>query len=195
MKNALNIFKFVIVLLCITFCNMMNACNPPATGLDKQNQVKALKMIDKNVLLSIVDDLSKSMSKNHNSVKEAIGVLKSYSSIYKINIGSVDKSFNSSKEYLSVRFVKDDRDTSKILFCTLSLPQPFYKQITFNDFKRKFGDWEKVPMNARPKEAPYVSTSFHNKDAPNIAIQIDSQKLPEYDNNSIEQIEIIPSML
>lgn len=196
MKYALNISKLIIVLFGIAFCNMINACsNPPATGSNQHEEVKALKMIDKNTLLSIVSDLSKNMSKNHSTVAEAVKVLKSYSSTYKINIGGIDKPFNNGKEYLSVYFTKEDRDTSKISFCSLTLPQPLYNQITFNDFKEKFGDWEKLPLNVRPKEAPYISTSFYYKDAPHIAIQVDSKKLPEYDNNSIEQIEIIPSML
>ena len=195
MKNALNISKLIIVLLGMAFFTMINACNSPVTSSDQHNQIKALKMIDKNALLSIVADLSKNMSKNHNSVMEAMKVLKSYSSTYKINVEGVDKSFNSNKEYLGVYIVKDNRDTSRIFFCSLTLPQPIYKQITFNDFKQKFGDWKKIPLNARPKEAPYILTSFNYINSPNISILVESKKLPEDSDNSVEEIKISPSIL
>ncbi len=195
MKSVLSICKLIIVLIGMSFLAVISACNSPVTGSSQQKEVKALKMIDKNTLLSIVADLSTNMSKKHCSVMEAIEVLKPYSSAYKINIEHITKPFNSSKEYLSVYFVKSDKDTSKIFFCSLVPPQSIYKQITFNDFKQKLGDWEKTPLNARPKEAPYILTSFNYRNAPNISILVESKKLPEYSDNSIEQIKITPSRL
>ena len=193
MKNAFNILRFITAFLCLSAILIAIGCKSPNTRVNQRGD-QILKEVDKDVLLAMVTDLSKNMSQNHSSVVEVMKLLESYSASYKINFTGNTKGFNKSDDYLSVYLLKSEKDSTRLFLSSIKIPLLLHKQITFNDLKSKFGDWEKVPENARPMEAPYIITSFNYKAAPGVSIIIESKKLPESDGNVIEEIKISPAV-
>jgi hypothetical protein len=189
MKSAYYIIRSINAFLCITTILTVSGCGSPSTGV-KQRQTEVLKGVNKRVLLSIVSDLSKSMSQNHSSVSEVMKLLRTYAASYKINFTGNTKAFNKSADYLTVYLLKSEKDSTKLFLSSIEFPLLLHKQITFNDLKSKFGDWEKIPANARPMEAQYVITSFNYKAAPGISIIVESKKLPEINDNVIIEIKL-----
>ena len=191
MKSAFSILRFIIAFLCVIAVLIISGCGSPNMGV-KQRQIEVLKSVDKIALLAIVSDLSKSMSQNHSSVAEVMKLLKIYSVSYKINFTGNTKAFNNSADYLSVYLLKSEKDSTKIFLNSIALTSSLNKQLTFNDLKSKFGDWEHVPANARPMDAQHVITSFNYKAAPGISIIVESKNLPESHDNIINEIKISP---
>ena len=133
------------------------------------------------------------------TVIEVNKILKTYYGKYKLNvtgfglnnpINGFNKPFNKGKDYSSVFVEKRENDTAKVNLCEVLLPETLRNQLTFNDLKNKFGDWEKVPANLRPLNARYLLTSFNNKEAPGVSISVDSSNLPDHKDNKIFQIRI-----
>lgn len=179
---------------CIILCCAAYACKPPVKNPYQSGQAPALKTIERDILLNLVKRLAENMSARHCDVAELNKILKNYTSRYKINSEVAGKPFNKAPDYLSIYFDMAKRDSSKISFCTLLLPKPLYKAITFNSLKAHFGDCKKVPLESRPFEAPYIITSFIKEPAPGINISVESKGLPESLENSVEKIELSPKL-
>jgi hypothetical protein len=176
----------------------LSACNSPSTSIHSDYKTPIVKTIGKSSILSLVADLSECMAAKP-TVIEVNKVLKPYYEKYKLNvtgfglnnpIKGFDKRFNRGKEYASVFVERDENDTTRVNLCEIQLPETLRNQLTFNDLKSKFGDWEKLPANLRPLNDRYILTSFNNKEAPGISISVDSRNLPDYKDNIIYQIRI-----
>lgn len=174
------------------------ACNLPSPSNNADYKKPVVKAIDRSGILNLVANLSKCMAAKP-SVVEVNKVLKSYDEKYKLNvtgfglnnpIKGFDKPFNKGKEYSSVFVEKYEKDTTLVNLCEIRLPETLRNQLTFNDLKNKFGDWEKVPANLRPLNDRYILTSFTNKAAPGVSISVDSSNLPDDKDNKIYQIRI-----
>ena len=198
MTGLLRIHKIVICFVCLYSASMLDGCSSSSTSNNSNYKTPIVKTIDRNGILSLVADLSKCMAAKP-SVVEVNKVLKSYYGRYKINVTGFglnkpvkgfNKPFNKGKEYSSVFVEKNEKDTTRVNLCEIRLPETLRNQLTFNDLRNKFGDWEKVPANLRPLNGRYLLTLFNNKEAPGVSISVDSSNLPNEKENKIYQIRI-----
>lgn len=191
MKIAYNTLKLLIALLCVPAILIVNACNSPAANVEQQKNV-VLKTVDGTAFLDIIAGISKNIAQNHASTMELTKALEAYTTSYKINYTGSGKAFNKDADYLTIDLLKNEKDSNKVFLSSITLTKQLQKQLTFNNLKERLGAWDKVPANGRPMDLQSVMTTFSYKEAPQVSIIVQSQKLPESKDNVIEEIKISP---
>jgi len=166
---------------------ILTSCGP-SNGSKINTQPDSLKLVDKQTLITMVEQLHKSLNGKDYSVEKGMHVLKPYLSKYKICIPGFSAIVPYNKSYLYVFCLYDTKESPpRILSFRFALPHQLAQQLTENEIRKPFKTWQVEDTNRSADSTTIVTYNTGDKD---LSVRLMKQALPNYRDSMITEIII-----
>lgn len=167
---------------------VLTSCGP-SNGSKINIQPDSLKLVDKQTLITMVEQLHQSLNGKDYSVEKGMHVLKPYLSKYKICIPGFSPIVPYDKNYLYVYCLYDTKETPpRILSFRFALPHQLAQQLTEDELRKPFKNWQ---VEDTHRNADSTTTVAYNAGAKGLSIELVKQAVPGHRDSLITEVIVL----
>ncbi|MFW0716031.1 hypothetical protein [Pedobacter sp. N23S346] len=179
--------KFNHICIILLTALALTGCNPTA-NTKAEKRITAVKVVDKTLLVAILENLHKVLSEKNYSLEKGLNVIRPYLSEYKICIPGFSEMVPYNATYLYVNCIYDTKSTPpRVLSFRFQMPNELKKQLHVNDIRKPFKQWVLENTISNPDG---TISNIYNAGQKNVSITIIQEVLPNQTGSVITQIII-----